>query len=92
MNSATKKGFIALVTAPIFSLEIAAPTNSTEPTGGVISPMPRLTIMIMPKCTGSMPRVLTTGSRMGVRMRISGAMSISVPSTSSSTLIISRIA
>jgi len=36
--------------------------------------------MIMPKCTGSTPKEVTTGSRVGVR--ISGAMSISVPSTS----------
>ncbi len=82
---------MAWVTTPILSFEMALPTNSTVPTGGVIRPMPRFTIIIMPKCTGSTPRVLTTGSRMGVRIRISGDMSIRQPSTSSSTLMSARI-
>ena len=73
------------------TLPTAQPTNSTEPTGGVSSPMPRLSSMIMPKCTGLTPNRSTTGSRIGVQIRISGAMSIRQPSTSSSTLISSRI-
>ena len=51
--------------------------------------MARFSIMIMPKCTGSTPRVVTMGSRIGVMIRISGAMSIIVPSSSSRMLIIS---
>ena len=32
---------------------MAHPTNSTEPTGGVTKPIPRLTISMMPNCTTS---------------------------------------
>jgi hypothetical protein len=90
-NRAMKNGRSALVTVSSGNLAMALPTNSTEPTGGVISPMPRFTIMIMPKCTGWMPRPWTTGSRIGVRIRISGAMSINVPSISIMMLMHSRI-
>ncbi|MOA07072.1 hypothetical protein D3C78_1267500 [compost metagenome] len=69
----------------------ALATNSTEPTGGVISPIPRLTIMIIPKCTGSIPSELVTGKSTGVKIRISGAMSISVPISSSMMLRYIRI-
>ena len=47
--------------------------------------------MIMPKCTGSTPSFITTGSRIGVQIRISGAMSIRQPSTSSMKLISIRM-
>jgi len=43
--------------------------------------------MIMPKCTGSTPSAFITGSMIGVQMRIIGAMSMNVPSSSSRTLI-----
>ena len=48
-------------------------------------------MMMMPKCTGSTPSVLTTGSNMGVRIKISGAMSIKVPRTSSMMLMKNKI-
>ena len=44
-----------------------------------------------PKCTGSMPKALTTGRKIGVQMMIIGAMSMKVPSTSRMTLISSRM-
>ncbi|MNV98875.1 hypothetical protein D3C71_1941770 [compost metagenome] len=47
--------------------------------------------MIMPKCTGSTPSILTTGSKIGVRIRISGDISIRQPSSSSMTLIMPRM-
>ena len=70
-------------------LPMAQPTNSAEPTGGVHSPTARLKIMMTPKCTGSTPTAVTTGSKIGVIMVISGAMSIKQPSRSSSALMIS---
>ncbi len=69
------------------TLPTAQATNSTGPTGGVMVPMPRLTISTMPNCTGSMPSALTTGRKIGVPIMISGAMSMNVPSTSRVTLI-----
>ena len=47
--------------------------------------------MIIPKWTGSTPKVLTTGSRIGVQIKSSGARSIRHPSTSSMMLISIRI-
>src|ERR1700716_4697333 len=53
--------------------------------------MPRLSSMIMPKCTGSTPKFFITGSRVGVAINIEGAMSTSVPSTSKRMLIRNRM-
>ena len=53
--------------------------------------MPRLSSMIIPKCTGSTPSVVTTGSMIGVQIRISGAISIRQPRTSISTFSSIRI-
>ncbi|SAA74094.1 Uncharacterised protein [Enterobacter hormaechei] len=47
--------------------------------------------MIIPKCTGSIPSALVTGSSTGVRIRMIGAMSISVPISSSMMLRYMRI-
>ena len=76
---------------PHDTLPTAQATNSAGPTGGVISPMPRLTISTMPNCTGSIPSALTTGRKIGVPIMISGAMSMKVPSTSRMTLISSKV-
>ena len=47
--------------------------------------------MIIPKCTGSTPKFCITGKRIGVAIRIDGAMSTSVPSISSRILIRNRM-
>ena len=49
--------------------------------------MPRLRIMMMPKCTGSTPNFMTIGRKIGVQIRSIGARSMNVPSTSSRTLM-----
>ena len=72
-------------------LPTAAATNCTGPSGGVLSPMPRFRIMMTPKCTGSIPKFTTTGRKIGVVMMMSGAMSMKVPSTSRTMLIIRRM-
>jgi hypothetical protein len=72
------------------TLPMAQPTKSVGPTGGVMRPMPRLRIMIMPKCTGSMPSLRITGMKIGVQMRSIGARSMNVPSKRSRMLTISR--
>jgi len=65
----------ALEPFSIDTLPMAHPTKRTVPTGGVINPMPKLRIKMIPKCTGSTPRAGTTGERNGVKIRISGAIS-----------------
>ncbi|MNG17680.1 hypothetical protein D3C84_1016840 [compost metagenome] len=73
------------------TLPTAHPMNNTVPTGGVSKPIPKFNISTIPKCTGSMPSEVTTGSRIGVMIRIKGAISMPQPNTSSNKLIMSKI-
>ena len=66
-------------------------TNSVLPTGGVMLPMHRLYTKIRPNCTGSMPKVLTTGRNSGVKIRMAGVTSMNVPAISRMTFMISRM-
>ena len=61
--------------------------NIICPTGGVTPAMVRLVTRTMPKCTGSMPNLVTTGTKIGVRMMSAAVPSTAVPSTISRTLI-----
>ena len=79
---AANKGNRGLIT---FSMDVFAtptPTNSTEPTGGVHRPMQRFKIIMMPKCTGSIPNFVTMGKNIGVNMSTAGVMSIKIPTIS----------
>ena len=73
---------------------MAQPTNSALPTGGVHRPTARLKIMTTPKCTGSMPMagLVTTGSRIGVRMSAITVVSINMPHSSRNRITRSRVA
>ena len=66
------------------------PTKSPAPTGGVVNPIAMFTISTIPKVTGFMPTVWTTGNRTGVTITISGATSMIVPRNISRMLIRSR--
>jgi len=68
-----------------------AEADMTVPTGGVIVPIPRASIMMTPKCTGSTPMVCTTGRKIGVTIIMSGAISINVPKTSKQNKTIKSI-
>jgi hypothetical protein len=70
---------------------MAQPTNCTVPTGGVFRPSAQLISITTPNCSGSMPNCIAMGRKIGVQIRIVGAMSRKVPSTNSSTLIIRKI-
>ena len=45
----------------------------------------------MPKCTGLMPKAVTSGTRIGARMMIADMVSMKVPTRIRNTLIHSRI-
>ena len=65
---AIKRGNKGLIT---FSMDVFAtpiPTKRTEPTGGVHNPMHRLSTIIIPNWMGLIPRVVTTGKKMGVKI------------------------
>ena len=67
------------------------PENRDEPTGGVMLPTPRFMTIMMPKWMGSMPKLVTTGRKIGAKIRTAGVISINMPATSSSRLISSRM-
>ena len=55
--------------------------NRTAPTGGVNSPIPQLSTIIIPNWIGLMPIDVAIGRRIGVAIRMIGAISIIHPST-----------
>ena len=58
-----------LNTVSIFTFPTFAPVNKIEPTGGVIVPIQRFSVTIIPNCTGCIPKPTTIGSRMGVAIK-----------------------
>lgn len=82
-----RNGVTARTTPSNFVSPTCAATNNDTPTGGVIRPIDKLTIMIIPKCTGSMPMLVTIGRSIGVRMITDAIVSINVPINKSITLI-----
>ena len=70
---------------------IPTPTNNTDPTGGVQSPIQRLSMRIIPKWVGSIPKEVTMGRKIGVKISTAGVASINIPTANRITLIINRI-
>lgn len=69
------------------TLETAEPINRHVPTGGVRRPIPQLRTIIIPNWTGSIPILFASGRRIGVAIRIIGAMSMIHPRNSRIILI-----
>ena len=85
-----KSGSIVFDVFSSVVLPTAQPTKRAEPTGGVQSPIARLKISTIPKWTVLIPNVCTTGSRIGVMIMMSGAISMKHPRTRRSRLMIRR--
>ena len=62
---AKKDGSNALEISSMLSPEIAEATKRLIPYGGEMKPQARFTVIISPKCIGSIPIAFTTGSRIG---------------------------
>src|SRR5690606_24769534 len=88
---AMNNGNRGLMTFSMVVLAIPTPTKSTEPTGGVQSPIQRLSTITMPNCMGSIPSSVTIGRKMGVNMSTAGVMSIKMPTNNNNKLIINKI-
>ena len=86
-----KYGTNMALTRSIDILVIPQPTNSTEPTGGVIEPKHMLKISMTPKCTGSIPSEVQIGKKIGVKIKIAGVMSKNIPMTRRMMLISKKI-
>lgn len=88
---AIKRGSNGRTTFTIVVLATPTPTNNTVPTGGVQSPIDKFRIMIIPKCTGSIPSSTTIGRNIGVKMSTAGVISIKTPTKRSIKLISSKM-
>ncbi len=64
--------------------------NRLTPKGGVIMPSARFTTMMVPKCTGSMPKWRATGTRIGASTMMAALVSMNMPMTNSAALTPSR--
>jgi len=76
-----------LNTVSICTLPTLTPTNSVVPTGGVIVPIHRLKIIMIPKWIVFIPSAVHTGRKIGVKIRQAGVISMNVPTTRRMTLI-----
>ena len=68
-NMAAKYSSGGLITFSILVLPTFTPTNSVVPTGGVMVPIHRLNIIIIPKCTVFIPGAWQIGGKIGVKIR-----------------------
>src|SRR5216683_5825917 len=91
INSGISHGKIAIVVRSIDNFDIRDSTNSTMPSGGCNNPIIRLSVITTPKCTGSIPTLRMIGISTGTRMLMEAMVSRKQPTTSSSTLIRSRM-
>ena len=65
--------------------------NIIEPNGGVIPPIMILTIAIRPKCIGSTPSLVTTGTKRGAIIINAAPPSRNIPKSNNNILIKSNI-
>src|SRR5690606_36995178 len=87
---ARRNGHSRVMTGSMRSRAIRAPTKSTLPTGGVITPTERFITTIAPKWTGSTPNSVTIGRKIGTKMRMAGVGSMKVPTASRTTIMMMR--
>ena len=66
---AKNKGKSGFTTFSTLVLATLIPTNNTDPTGGVQSPIHKLTTIIIPNWTGSIPIDFTIGKKIGVKIK-----------------------
>ena len=88
---AAKKGSSVLITPSMDIPTTLHPVKRITPTGGVMVPIHRLNTIMMPNCTGSMPKLWQMGRKIGVKISTAGVGSIKVPTTRRITFISSRI-
>ena len=61
------------------------------PTGGVIKPMQRLKVMIIPNSTADKPQLKAIGKKIGVKINTAGVVSKKVPTNKRIRLMMSMI-
>ena len=81
-------GKVALAASTLTPGHWCRRTGPVRP-GGVMVPIARLKIIMLPKCTGTYPAFWAMGGRMGVKNKLADPMSMTHPTTSNSRLMIS---
>jgi hypothetical protein len=84
---ATKKGREAFAVSSGEHSIMEEVVYKAIPTGGVMIPIVVTVIMTMPKCTGSIPNEVTTGSNIGVRRSATTVVSTNIPAIVSNATI-----
>src|SRR5690625_108383 len=67
------------------------PTNSRAPTGGVQIPIQRFMLIMIPMWSDTTPSYVTTGRKIGVKIRTAGVMSMNIPTSNRIRLVVRRI-
>jgi hypothetical protein len=88
---AARKGKMATLILSIDAPDMIEAANKQHPTGGVASPVIRLTLIKSPACKGSILSVLNNGIKTGVTIMIAGMLSINIPKANSIQLINNNI-
>jgi hypothetical protein len=78
-----RKGSTDLLIRSTEILDIPDAMNRHVPTGGVMNPMMRFTLITTPRCIGSMPAAFAIGSSIGTRIISALTGSMNVPTTRS---------
>ena len=91
IKNAAMYGMQAFASFSIGILVIPDATNRLMPIGGVTIPIARLQVMMIPKCTGSIPAAVAIGTMIGVKIMMFGMLSMIIPQTSMIRFMIRRI-
>src|SRR5699024_4998793 len=90
INTDIEDGISVLVSLSILVLDILPTTNRLRPIGGVTIPKAKVTIITIPKCTGSTPTSIAIGTKIGAKIIIAAFVSINIPTKSSNNATKSR--
>ena len=87
----TKNGMIPLMTTSNVVSPTREATNKFTPSGGVIKPIAKLVTMMIPKCTGSTPKAVTTGNKIGAKIMMAHTVSMKQPTSNNNKLMSNKI-
>lgn len=85
-------GTTPLIILLIDKSDMPVATKRFSPNGGVNMPIAPLTTIIIPKCTGSIPKLSASGRNNGANIVVDDAGSINIPTIRSIAFIIRSIA
>src|SRR5699024_1439729 len=85
------KGNEARITEVMGTFAIDEVINKCNPTGGVTKPIIKLTVIIIEKWIGSIPKPVKIGNIIGTDNKITGIASITIPSKRSKILTTIKI-